>query len=142
MDLALNNLYWLICHKTKPNQKEWPNRIWPLGVISPREPIHRFKNLQYIKQSMGNKGGEMHNIAFLRSQKIVKSYIKFITYANAAQRANIMNNKNNQSDKNRTFIKDIVQLRLNESKFQGQFLKNTLSWNQTNYKENPQQSPI
>ena len=25
MDLALNNLQWLICHKTKPNLWGWPN---------------------------------------------------------------------------------------------------------------------
>ena len=39
MDLALNNRHWLICHKTKPNQKNYSfsedfvdKRIWQFAV--------------------------------------------------------------------------------------------------------------
>ena len=38
MDLALNNLKWLICHETKPNQTKlgslWPRVIAPDRFLS------------------------------------------------------------------------------------------------------------
>ena len=39
-DLALNNLHWLICHKTKPNQTK-PNSIGPVGRVFANGPRDR-----------------------------------------------------------------------------------------------------
>ena len=41
MDLALNNLYWLICHKTKPNQTK------PISIVSWRGGYYRSFGLDY-----------------------------------------------------------------------------------------------
>ena len=46
MDLALNNLKWLMCHKTKPNQTNTIHKIWKrhtvLYCIPTEPPIRRF----------------------------------------------------------------------------------------------------
>ena len=39
MDLALNNLQWLICHKTKPNY--WTQVIFKQNYLTPRVDIQR-----------------------------------------------------------------------------------------------------
>ena len=44
MDLALNNLYWLICYQTKPNQ----NRFRFIPIVK-RFPIHSFSIDSYSK---------------------------------------------------------------------------------------------
>ena len=33
MDLALNNLHWLMCHKTKPNQSTYPIANLAVGRV-------------------------------------------------------------------------------------------------------------
>ena len=43
-DLALNNLPWLICHKTKPNQTK-PNQIYLLYMYKDELPLN---NLQWL----------------------------------------------------------------------------------------------
>ena len=46
MDLALSNLQWLICHKTKPNQTK---RIYPLICVS-MQHMENFVNMRRGKK--------------------------------------------------------------------------------------------
>ena len=63
MDLALNNLQWLICHKTKPNQtyensyyakhtlEQVPRGVDPLKIIDPGQLTYQL--IQFCSGLMG-----------------------------------------------------------------------------------------
>ena len=77
MEMGLNNLHWLICHKTKPNQTKhnlgrieliYNGRL--ISLVSPRE-VPRFK---YFKIYIYNKYRKQHPTKQLRhSHKVTIS---------------------------------------------------------------------
>ena len=48
-DLALNNLQWLICHKTQPNQTQGSTLTVPLSLKYSLGTPHETVNLFFVK---------------------------------------------------------------------------------------------
>ena len=53
MDSALNNLQWLICHKTEPNERKWENlkeNTWELKIYNDKRfSVKQTDSVRFMK---------------------------------------------------------------------------------------------